>query len=358
MNSLRTPVAREALDFGQLVSAVQQNCHISDARYAGDYTICIFLLKMREYYRWENDIPYSGTLPKNDVGLWLQERERLWSTIESHAFQALRLDDEAVDPFESERINRVLAPHGYVYSGGYGRFSKPHFFLGDLVRQETNQGYTVYIAGCEYARDLVAPPAMLQGKIIYLRQESVRRYLWEKIEEWRWNRSNATMQRALDCYPFDADLEASLDRMVENESRSMILHELGEGLAGETLGTAWNDMLLALSRSKAEIMARAVRDLLADCLSTLPGLIAEDNHPALHFYFANLSGMRKHLFPEAAQAYHAWIDGAPLAILTELAARGRDRWWQAAHTMLRLSAERGEQAAEAIVALLDPTHTA
>ena len=61
------------LNFGQLVNTVQQNCHISDALYAGEYTVCIFLLKMREFYRWENDIPYSGVLPKNAIGEWLHE---------------------------------------------------------------------------------------------------------------------------------------------------------------------------------------------------------------------------------------------------------------------------------------------
>jgi hypothetical protein len=35
----------------QLTNAVQRNCDISDARHAGDYRICTFLLKMREYYR-------------------------------------------------------------------------------------------------------------------------------------------------------------------------------------------------------------------------------------------------------------------------------------------------------------------
>jgi hypothetical protein len=44
------------LNLGQVVATVQKNCHISDAQYAGDYTLCIFLLKMREFYRWENQI--------------------------------------------------------------------------------------------------------------------------------------------------------------------------------------------------------------------------------------------------------------------------------------------------------------
>lgn len=342
------------LNFGQLVNTVQQNCNISDARYAGEYTMCVFLLKMREFYRWENAIPYSGTLPKNEVGAWLHERERLWDDMESLSFIPVPLAGGVGDPFDSIHINRELVPRGYVYSGGYGRFSKPHFFLGDLAKTEDRAGYTVYVSTCEYARDLVAPPAMLQGKIIYLRQESVRRFLWEKIEEWRWNKINPIMQRALAYYPFDVDFDMALDNMAINETESMILHEVGEGLAGEQLGTAWNDMLMALSRSKAEIMARAVRDVLADCLSTLPGLIANDNTAALHFYFANFTGMRKYLFPEAVHAYHAWVQDGRLDPLSTLVDAGASRWMTTAQDLLELYRGHGVSAGPAIEALLDP----
>jgi hypothetical protein len=342
------------LNFGQLVSTVQQNCHISDARYAGEYTVCIFLLKMREFYRWENDIPYSGVLPKNDIGEWLHERERLWSDMESLSFAPLPLDQGGADPFDSDGINRELVPQGYVYSGGYGRFSKPHFFLGDLIKTEKRGGYTVYITACEYARDLVAPPAMMQNQVIYLRQESVRRYLWEKIEEWRWSRTNRIMQRALSGYRLDDDLDNALDAMVLNESESMILHEVGEAMAGEHLGPAWNDMLMSLASTKTEIMARAVRDLLADNLSTLPGLIDAGNEAALHFYFANYTGMRKYLFPEALNAYQSWVDSGHWRPLQALVAEATPRWTDTAQTMLHLYQRQGASAGPAIEALLEP----
>lgn len=343
------------LNFGQLVNTVQQNCHISDALYAGEYTVCVFLLKMREFYRWENDIPYSEVLAKNAIGEWLQERERLWNDMETLSFVPLPLTPGGVDPFDSDGINRELVPQGYVYSGGYGRFSKPHFFLADLIKTENRSGYTVYVTACEYARDLVAPPAMMQNKVIYLRQESVRRFLWEKIEEWRWNRTNRIMERALSSYPLDEDLDAALDAMVLNESESMILHEVGEGMAGERLGPAWNDMLLSLARSKTEIMARAVRDILADCLSTLPGLLRAENTAALHFYFANFTGMRKYLFPEALIAYQSWVDSGRWQPLHTLVAQATPRWSAAATGMLQLYQRHGASAGPAMEALLDPS---
>ncbi|MDH3310059.1 MAG: hypothetical protein OEM48_01810 [Gammaproteobacteria bacterium] len=343
------------LNLGQLVNTVQKNCHISDARHAGDFTLCIFLLKMREYFRWENDIPFARELPKEEVGAWLQEREDLWTHLEESPFESLPLENRTIDPFDADAINRELIPQGYVYSGGYGRFAKPHFFLGSLLKKEKRAGYTIYISSCEYARDLEAPPAMLLGKTIYIRQESVRRFLWEKIEEWRWSRKNEAMERALDCYSFDLDVNSALERMTDNETEAMILHELGEGLAGEKLGDDWHRMLTSLSRSKAEIMVRAVRDNLADCLSTLPALLAANNTASLHFYFANFTGMRKHLFPEAVETYQRWVDENDNRLLCKLVDEGQRRWLGTARALISLYTDLGKEAGPAIENLLEPS---
>ncbi len=319
----------------QLASAVQTNCHISDARHAGDYGLCTFLLKMREYYRWENEIPLTRSLPKDDLGDWLAEREKLWAGLEARPFEPLPLSGGESDPFDNDAINRELVPAGYVYSGGYGRFHKPMFFLGRLLRKEERAGYTVYVSSCEYARDIDAPPAMLQGRNIFVREECVRRFLWEKIEEWRWNRQNRAMARFLAHYDFDTDPEAALERMTRDEIEAMILHELGEGRAGELLGEAWPAILNSLADARTEIMLRAVRDHLADCLATLPALTAAPNPPSLHFYFANYTGMRRELFPELLDAYRQWAERGDLEPLRVTVAQGADRWQRLAQASLR-----------------------
>lgn len=346
------------LNFGELVNTVQRNCHISDARYAGDYTLCVFLLKMRELYRWENEIPFTGALPKDEVGEWLKQREQMWDSMETSNFEPLPLEHLQSDPFDSDTINDELVPQGYVYSGGYGRFNKPHFFLGDLTRREHRDGLTVYVSSCEYARDLVAPPAMIQDQVIYVRQESLRRFIWEKIEEYRWNPVNTAMTAALHAYRVDGDELAGLDRMVNGETETLILHEVGEGRAGRLLGENWHPMLAALARSKAEIMARAVRDLLADCLETLPSLTARADAAALHFYFANFGGMRRFLAPELVAAYRSWVTTGDTHVIDAAAALGRERWLETAQAMLALHAERGSTAGAAIENLLDPAHAA
>jgi hypothetical protein len=324
-------------NFAELAGVVQRNCDISDARHAGDYGMCTFLLKMREFYRWENELPFSRKLGKDDVGAWLKAREEAWAAIEGEAFAPLPLGEGALDPFDTQAANRELLPSGRVYSAGYGRMGKPVFFLGELARVEERRGYTVLVSSCEHARELAAPPAMLLGDTIFVRLESVRRYLWEKIEEHQWRRQGQAMARALASYDFIADPEAALARMTANESETMILHELGEAAAGERLGVAWEEMLLGLSGTPGEPVARAVRDLLADCLSTLPALIERGNLPALHFYFATFDAPRRSLFPQALEAYERFAASGSLEPLARTVQEGKDRWLESARRLAALS---------------------
>jgi hypothetical protein len=318
----------------ELADAVQRNCDISDARYAGDYGMCTFLLKMREYYRWEHELPLTHALPRAEIGDWLSAREARWHALEAEDFRPLPLDSGALDPLQADAANRELLPLGLVYSAGYGRFQKPVFFLGALLRVEEREGCRVIISSCEYARELAAPPAMLQGRTIYVRLESVRRYLWEKIEEWQWRKLDRRMARALAGYDFVADPEGALARMAENEAESMILHELGEARAGELLGPAWEAMLARVARTGAETHARALRDLLADCLSTLPALVERRNLPALHFHFAALDAPRRELFPQALEAYDAFLGGGEPAPIARVAREGAERFLAEAKALL------------------------
>ncbi len=323
------------LDPESLAADVQRNCHISDAQFAGNYTLCIFLLKMREYYRWEQGIPLSQPLPKTPLGNWLVAREESWDELEYENFSTLKINGESFGPFDNKAINQHLIPEGYVYSGGYGLYHKPCFFLARLDKLERKNGTMLHIASKELARDLAAPPAMLQGKDIFIRRESLRRFIWEKIEEQSQHKSTQTpMARALSHYE-NLDIESTLDRMTENEVETLILHETGEDMAYELIGDEWEQLLLSLPRSRSEFLLRAVRDNFADCASTLPELIKRDNVTALHFYFANFTGMRKEIFPAASNAYHHWLDSGSFSRLLAACREGQQHWQQAMQKILK-----------------------
>ena len=353
------------LDLKTLTATVQKNCHISDAQYAGQYTLCIYLLKMREYYRWEMTIPQSHALPKEAIGSWLSERESYWDELSSQSFSPLTIGEHEFEPFDCEAINALLNPLGYVYSGGIGVFQKPYFFLGKLEQKSVHNDITLLVSAKEYARDLVAPPAMLLGDTVFIRTECLRRMIWERIEEWRLKKQPDTaMARALACYSSllptdDHGLEALLDQMTDNERDAVLLHEIGEAQAQPLLGADWEKLLAALPpRAIAGLIVRAVRDHLADSLSTLPALIESQNHASLHFYFANLNGLRRELYPEALQAYQSWVDSGNLATLEQLCQQAQQRWLALAQHILELySAENDiDTLATAIENLSDINH--
>jgi hypothetical protein len=320
--------------FAQLVSAVQHNCHIADARHARELTLCTYLLEMREFYRWEAGIPLGDPLARPEVGAWLNEREALWEGLVDAEFAALPLVDAEFEPFAATEINRRLLPHGLVYGAGIGRFGKPHFFLGRLARSETAEGLDVLVCECEYARDLTAIPAALQGGTVVVRREALRQWLWEKAEAWALKKPPGALARALAAHGYEHNPQTALERMTDAETGSVILHERGEHAAGRLLGPAWEEMLSGCAKRRPEILIRAVRDNLADCLVTLPALIERQAWPQLWFWFANFDGMRRELFPAMAAFDQEKLGDGETAELHEIAQRGAAHWEAVARRLL------------------------
>jgi len=341
-----------------LVAAVRANCHISDARHARDLTLCTYLLEMRELYRWERGLPLGAPVPQAEVGAWMAEREALWSSLEAASHLPIPLDAGAVDPFDVDGVNRALVGRALVYGAGVGRFGKPQFFLGELEREEWRDGVRVLIAGREYARDLSAAPAASRDATVYVRLESLRRWLWERAEAWQGKRGDGALKSALDVHGFADDPRGAIDRMTHAEAETLILHELGECAAGRELGPDWERMLGGLTRRRTELFIRAVRDHLADCLVTLPTLLDRDADASVHFWFANLNGMRHALFPRIAVAYTRWREGDGGDVLRRAIGDGVTHWRRVAMDILALHAARSGDAEEAIEALASAPGTA
>jgi hypothetical protein len=330
------------------VDAVQRNCHVADARHARDAALCTYLLAMREQYRWEHELPLAATPPRDELGRWLTEREALWETLESSPFAPVPVDGEPHDPFDVAAINRTLVPQGLVYGAGLGRLGRPHFFLGALERAESRGGVTVLVSGCEYAHDIVPLPGALQGDTIFARRDALRRVLWDRIELWESRRHAGPLAAALECFGWLDDREAALQRMLDAALETVVLHELGERAASERLGSAWDEMLGAFRGARAETLARAVRDNLADCLSTLPGLVDRGDPGPVHLYMAMFEGLRRELFPRLVWAHRAGGDSAALRTAADA---GSGHWIRVAQRMLGAfgSANDGEAVIERLL---------
>jgi hypothetical protein len=336
----------------RLAQTVQHNCHIADARHASDYTMCVYLLKMREYYRWEMGLPFTQSLSNREVGDWLVARESLWQALEGEDYRPIETAGAAYDCFDAEAINEALTSERLVYSGGLGHHCRPHFFLADLERREEHGAFQILVAGKEHARDLTAPPAMARDNTIFVRRESFQRLIWEKFEEWRWQKRDNPMGRAIAAYDFERDVDEALESMTDNEVEAVVLHEVGEVLAGDALGEPWHDMIAALPRSRTEIMARAVRDHLADALSTLPGLLERELEASLHFYVANLNGMRREIFPSLLAAYEEWHSTGHLQALHRQVDASRQHWQHVAEDMLNLYQRHGPDCGDRLESLI------
>lgn len=321
-------------DFQKTIEVVQTNCHIADARHAREMSMCNYLLGMRELYVWENKFPPSYPLVQADLSQWLVQREMFWEELEEQDYSPVPIGNSEYDPFDNTAINKVLEPHGLVYGGGLGRWGKPHFFLAQLIRSEQIHGLTLRVSGSEYARDITAFPAALREDTVFLRTDALQRWLAEKIEIWSVHEADGALKSAIDCYGMQGDKATLLPRMAEQESEVLILHEIGEAMAEPMLGTVWRDMLLSFNSRRAIFMARSVRDNLADCLSTLPELVRREQTCSIHFYFANLEGLRRTLFPLLVSAYEHWCESSDASLLLAAAESGRAHWLAVARQLL------------------------
>jgi len=310
----------------RIIETVQHNCHIADARYAGDYTLCVYLLKMREMYRWEQGIDFKTLLTTDDVGDWLTTREGVWDDVEEQDYKPLEINDVAYDAFDNELINTLLDEQKLVYNAGLGIRCRPHFFIAELEQIIKKDDYTIYISGKEFARDMAAPAAMAQEDKIFIRRESLRRVIWEILDDARVTGLDNPLTRAMNFYDFEKDAEAALNQMTEAEIEYVIQHEIGEVKAGKILGDNWNEMLGALARTQAEIMLRALRDHLADSITTLPALLEKNNEATIHFYFGNMTAMRKHLAPSLVTAYEHWNETGDFNLLSDASKKLHLHW--------------------------------
>ena len=336
------------IDLDELKRAVQLNCDRVDSEYAQNFGLCIYLLRMWDYYRWWHKLSLTAQVPNEKILPWISDVEEYWEGLEGTAFDDYVLAGKSFNPFQTSEINNILNPLGWIYSGGFSYGGIPMFFLAELEKIEEVQGFTVIISSREVARGLYGFPAMLQDQTIFVRREALQNMIWSRYDEWRLSKRDNPMGRALAYYDFGNDPKNSLNQMVDTELESLILHEVGEIKLKNDLGESWGEMLIDFAHSRTEIIARAVKDLAADCLVTLPSLIEDNKVSSIHFFFSNFSDMRKELFPELMEAYREWVQDSDLSRLAALSEHGEARWRKTGHEILELYKEKGEAAGELI----------
>ena len=346
------------IDIESITSQIKHNCNISDARHWGYYSLCGLLLRLRELYRSEQGIPLWERMSQEDIGRWISSREKLWREMEDKELTRITMNGNVFGPFEIEKINAELEKHGLIYGAGLGLYRKPCFFLADLLSKKTVNGFDVYVAGAEYARDLSDHPAMLQGNMIYARVEPTKLLIWTRFEEMRCKGKSALLFAFADygISPGEApsqDIAQRISLIAHDEAETYIHHEIGEAVEGKKIGAEWKAFLTSLPAGQVELFARAVKDILADTCDNgmLNYIIHQQKAGSLGFYLVFLSGMRKLLFPEMQDAFSLFAGSGDWALIDHARKKGYTK--ACGHVQRLLSVHRNCTGKESVAGVIE-----
>lgn len=343
-------------------SAVQHNCDISDARDNGIYSICTLVLKLRNLYKWEHGLePWQE--PDSPVLLdWIAAKEEYWETLQDKDFSQLPINGERVDPFLLPVINQYLSPGKNVYGAGYGRSMKAVFFVAEVLEERCVEDRSTLILGKEKARELSSPFAMLQDGIIYIRKEPLRFFFWDQIQEINAS-CKVAMRQALSCYGLIKDgcrydkqgLIDVFDAMIEQELDIFIYHEVGESRENLLDTTVLKKIVSAFPDSALELVARSVKDILADThpQGLLGHILGREKKSSLAFYVSFLDGMRKLLGPEIIEASKRFWESGDWGLLEKARQECRSKNEKIALKLQELSQKIDRESPEKLQAWAD-----
>ena len=287
---------------------VLHNCDISDAQHAGLYSTCGLALRLRDLYKWEHRLNPWEEKDTSEILDWIGQKEALWEKLADAKHSNIEIQGKVYNLFNTSAINAVLEPQGLFYGAGYAFSLKPTFFLAEIENKRQNNEYTVYTLGRELARDLLTLPALTQEQQILLRTDSARMFLWDQMVYIKKSGRPALRFALEHCGLKTPDSEAMqqhLSAILAEQKDNYIYHEIGE-LSDSTFDSnIWRELIATFPHSPVELLARALKDLLADThpSGTLHHLIENRKFAGLGFYAAFLDGMLKELFPQLREAF-------------------------------------------------------
>jgi len=328
-------------DAHSLARQVRRNCTISDARFAGLYSVCELVMRLRDLYKWEHSLAPHEEHEASQILDWIGRKEAMWEDLQESEFIDLVIDGQRIDPFDTEKINRMIEPRGLFYGAGYAQRLKPSFLLATIEKKSDIKGNPVVFLTSELARDLLTLPALTQDSTIVVRQSAVELYIWDQMLYLSQSGQPYFRFALSACGISEKDFSAlrhCLPKVITAQQDTFLYHEIGE-LADTVFDRRlWRDMIVTLPQTRTELLVRAVKDILADTCpeGTLHQIVRSRQTAALGFYAAFLDGLRKKLFPE---------------IRTGLACFMRNGDWASVEIMIRAVHEKAKAMAFSITAL-------
>ena len=316
------------LNTEKLIKTVRKNCEISDSHHAGLFSICGLALRLRDLYKWEKELPPWIESDPSEVLDWIGDREDQWNTLEDFEYEALMISGKQYGPFDHQQINSIIEPNKLFYGSGYARSLKPTFFLAKIEEKTRINGYTVYTLGRELARDLLTIPALAQDKCVLLRKETAMYFLWDQMvyikKSGRPALSYALNQCGLNGQSLKT-LKNNLDTIFGHQKDTYIYHEIGEMNDTVFNHDIWREIIAEFPHTSVELLARAVKDLLADTneKGTLQHIIKNRKVVSLGLYVAFLDGLAQELFPQLRASFKKFVKHRDWEIIEEASAIGR-----------------------------------
>ena len=115
-----TAVSLSQNEIQSVVRQVQKNCDIANAHYALDDPLCIYLLKMRDLFRWQHCLACTSVVDKSALGQWVADQETRWLDMEESPYEAIVIGGHYYDCLDSEAVNLALEGTGLVYGAERG----------------------------------------------------------------------------------------------------------------------------------------------------------------------------------------------------------------------------------------------
>lgn len=331
----------------RLLSDIQYNCDVSDARDHGIYSMCSMVLKLRSLYKWEHRIEPWKEPESAELLDWIEQKESYWETLAESDYRSLRLQGSSCGADDTAAINHDQAPHNLFYGAGHGRSMKSIFFLSQIVKRYEVEEQPVIILGRDYAREMAAPFALVQDDQVIIRLDSLRYFLYDHIQELR-SSCRSSFRSFLDHYELLNDgkldqqrLGAALDRIVTSELDLFIYHEVGEILDNSLNRTTLSYLFGRFGGSVIEFVCRAVKDILADThpQGLLAHIIGGQRESTLSLYVSFLDGLRAELFPEMTPAWNRFLEDRDWAPLKRVCSESRGRNQRIAEKISRIAAQ-------------------
>lgn len=327
-----------------IIRQVRTNCDISDSHHAGLYSICGLALRLRDLYKWEKRLPPWEEKEPAEVLEWIGHKEEAWEGLAESDYAHIAIDGNTYDPFDTGGINAVLEFHGFFYGAGYAYSLKPSFFLAEIDIKKEIDGYPVYFLGKEMARDLLTLPALTQDNAVLFRQEAAGLFLWDKMFYIKKSGRRALNHALAQCGLPHGDVNAlrpHLGMILDRVRTNYIRHELGEHYDTVFDPGIWREMLSDYPHTPVELLARTIKDLLADTgpHGTLGHILMEKDTAALAFFVAFFEGLAKAFFPELVTAFEIFMETGDWNIIANAVSTGHQSAETIALKMTRIYRE-------------------